>query len=135
MPMGVRSHSLRLVFTLRLDRFGTNWSRRDLEDATRTSRRQSRALRGRFRRSSSRGGLREGELSAPEAEKIHLLLDLERTKLAKAIYAARRRLAQKLGFSGNDVGCEPLDVDLAELRDAYRERARARSCGVAVRST
>jgi hypothetical protein len=67
-----------------------------------------------------------GELTAGEGERVSMLLDLERLGLAQsyyspAMYAARRRLATRLGFSANQTGADALTVDLESLLAPYVE--------------
>jgi hypothetical protein len=67
-----------------------------------------------------------GELSASEGERVSMLLDLERLGLARSyyapgMYAARRRLATRLGFSANQSGTDAVTVDLKALLAPYTE--------------
>jgi hypothetical protein len=53
-----------------------------------------------------------------------MFLDLERLGIARsyypqAAYSDRRRLATKLGFALNELGSEPLEIDVAALLAPY----------------
>jgi hypothetical protein len=68
--------------------------------------------------------MQRSELKHGEAERLHLFLDLERLGLARecyrtSVYATRRRAAAMLGFSANESGREPLNVELVDLLAAY----------------
>jgi hypothetical protein len=64
--------------------------------------------------------MRLGEISLAQFERMNAFLDAERLGIARQVYndrqyAERRREAQKLGLSTNDVGEEPVDFDLDDL--------------------
>ena len=64
--------------------------------------------------------VRLGEMTAAQFERISGFLDAERLGVAREIYSdrlysERRREARELGLSVNDVGQEPVDLDLGEL--------------------
>jgi hypothetical protein len=71
------------------------------------------------------------ELTYAQGERRAVYLDLERLGLArtyypKTVYAARRREAAKLGYGANKLGASPLEVDLADLLEAYIQAVDAR---------
>lgn len=64
--------------------------------------------------------VRLGEMTAAQFERMSGFLDAERLGVAREIYSdrlysERRREARALGLSVNDVGQEPVDLDLGEL--------------------
>jgi hypothetical protein len=77
-----------------------------------------------------------GELTYAQGERLPMYLDLERLGLArtyypKTVYAARRREAARLGYSSNELGASPLEVELADLLEPYVGAVDAGSGGVA----
>ena len=70
--------------------------------------------------------VRLGEMTASQFERMSGFLDAERLGVAREIYSDRlysdrRREARALGLSVNDVGREPVDLDLGELLQPARE--------------
>ena len=70
------------------------------------------------------GGVKRGELSYSQGERLAMFFDLERLGLArmyypKSAYADRRRLASKLGYGMNDSGVGPIEVELGDLLSPY----------------
>jgi|SRR5581483_9957244 len=70
--------------------------------------------------------VRLGEMTAAQFERMSGFLDAERLGVAREIYSdrlysERRREARELGLSVNDVGQEPVDLDLGELMRPARE--------------
>jgi hypothetical protein len=65
-----------------------------------------------------------GELGPQQGERLAMFLDLERLGLAQqyygSLYVARRREARKLGYSSNEAGATPIDVDLDRLLAPYK---------------
>jgi hypothetical protein len=64
--------------------------------------------------------VRLGEMTAAQFERMSGFLDAERLGVAREIYSdrlysERRREARQLGLSVNDVGHDPVDLDLGEL--------------------
>lgn len=70
--------------------------------------------------------VRVGQMTAAQFERMSGFLDAERLGVAREIYgdwlyAERRREARKLGLSANDVGQDPVDLDLGDLLRTARE--------------
>ena len=70
--------------------------------------------------------VRLGEMTAAQFERMSGFLDAERLGVAREIYSdrlysERRREARELGLSVNDVGQEPVDLDLGELLRPARD--------------
>jgi hypothetical protein len=70
--------------------------------------------------------VRLGEMTAAQFERMSGFLDAERLGVAREIYSdrlysERRREARELGLSINDVGQEPVDLDLGALLRPARE--------------
>jgi len=70
--------------------------------------------------------VRLGEMSVAQFERMSSFLDAERLGVAREIYGdrrytERRREARELGLSVNDVGQEPVDLDLGDLLKAARD--------------
>ena len=70
--------------------------------------------------------VRLGEMTAAQFERMSGFLDAERLGVAREIYSdrlysERRREARELGLSVNDVGREPVDLDLGELLRPARD--------------
>jgi hypothetical protein len=70
--------------------------------------------------------VRLGEMTAAQFERMSGFLDAERLGVAREIYSdrlysERRREARELGLSVNDVGQEPVDLDLGELLQPARD--------------
>jgi hypothetical protein len=69
--------------------------------------------------------VRLGKMTAAQFERMSGFLDADRLGVAREIYsdrlyAERRREARELGLSVNDVGQEPVDLDLGELLQPAR---------------
>jgi hypothetical protein len=70
--------------------------------------------------------VRLGEMTAAQFERMSGFLDAERLGVAREIYSdrlysERKREARKLGLSVNDVGQEPVDLNLGELLETARD--------------
>jgi hypothetical protein len=70
--------------------------------------------------------VRLGEMTLAQFERMSSFLDAERLGVAREIYgdrrySERRREARELGLSINDVGQEPVDLDLGELLRTARQ--------------
>jgi hypothetical protein len=64
--------------------------------------------------------VRLGEMTAAQFERMSGFLDLERLGVAREVYSdrlysERRREARELGLAANDVGEDPVDLDLGDL--------------------
>jgi hypothetical protein len=69
--------------------------------------------------------VRLGEMTAAQFERMSGFLDAERRGVAREVYSdrlysERRREARSLGLSVNDVGQEPVDLDLGDLLEPAR---------------
>jgi hypothetical protein len=65
-------------------------------------------------------------MKAAQFERMSGFLDAERLGVAREIYpdrlySARRKEARELGLSVNDVGEDPVDLDLGDLLTAARD--------------
>jgi hypothetical protein len=74
--------------------------------------------------------VKRGELTYSQGERLSMFLDLQRLGLARhyypvAAYSDRRRLASKLGYSLNDNGAEPFEVELGDLLAPYLRAVEA----------
>jgi hypothetical protein len=70
--------------------------------------------------------VRLGQMTAAQFERMSGFLDAERLGVAREIYSdrlysERRREARELGLSVNDVGEDPVDLDLGELLKPARD--------------
>lgn len=70
--------------------------------------------------------VRLGEMTAAQFERMSGFLDAERLGVAREIYSdrlysERRREARELGLSVNDVGQDPVDLDLGDLLRTSRD--------------
>ena len=70
--------------------------------------------------------VRLSEMTPAQFERMSGFLDAERLGVAREIYSdrlytARRKEARELGLSVNDVGEDPVDLDLGELLKPARD--------------
>jgi hypothetical protein len=68
--------------------------------------------------------VKRGDLTYAKGARLAMFLDLERLGQAqgyypKSVYSARKREATELGYSTNDSGAAPLDVEIAQLLTPY----------------